>query len=118
MEGLLEIVRRGVEEGKEGRADGKEGTREDGWREGKQEGRREEGWEQVRRGNKAGGGGCRKMRERGAKSKQEGSIGKVGRGREEWERKDLGEGGRRVARGREGWGEGVGEGKVAEREGI
>ena len=40
MEGILEIVRRGVEEGDEGRGDGKEGTREDGWREEK-EGRRE-----------------------------------------------------------------------------
>ena len=41
VEGILEIVRRGVEEGDEGRGDSKEGTREDGWREGKQEGRRE-----------------------------------------------------------------------------
>ena len=42
----------------------------------------------------------------------------MGRGREKWERK---EGGRRVGRGREGWGE-VGEwgegGKSGEREGI
>ena len=38
MEGISEIMRRGVREGDEGRGDGKEGTREDGWREGKQEG--------------------------------------------------------------------------------
>ena len=44
-----------MEEGDEGRGDGKEGTREDGWRDGKQVGRREEGWKQVRRGNKGGG---------------------------------------------------------------
>ena len=54
MEEILKIVRRGVEEGDEGRGDGKDGTREDGWREGKQEGRREEGREQVSRGNKGG----------------------------------------------------------------
>ena len=55
MDGILEIVIRGVEEGDNGRGDGKEGTREDGWREGKQEGTMEEGREQVRRGNKGGG---------------------------------------------------------------
>ena len=42
MEGILEIVRRGVEEGDEGRGDGKEGTKEDEWKKGRRVGTSEE----------------------------------------------------------------------------
>ena len=41
----------------------------------------------------------------------------MGRVREEWERKEWGEGGR-MGRGREGWGEGGRRGKSGERGGI
>ena len=57
---------------------------------------RKQGWREEF-GGKWGRGGRRAYRR---------EVGKVGRGREEWEREEWGEGGRRVGRGREGWGEG------------
>ena len=53
-----------VGEGVKGRGDGKEGTREDGWREGKQEGRREEGRKEGTSEEREQGGGWRKNEER------------------------------------------------------
>ena len=51
MEGILEIVRRGVEEGDEGRGDGKEGTWEERGHMGGERtyGRREDIWEERER---------------------------------------------------------------------